>query len=47
MYIAEELQASLDFQTINGQETSYFTESFKKSLMNSKNPKIYIVVGKS
>ena len=43
----EDLQTSLEFKTIEGKEISSFTESFKKSLINSTNPKIFLVVGKS
>ena len=45
--MSEDLQASLEFQSIDGKEISFFTESFKKSLINATNPKIFIVVGKS
>ena len=43
----EELQTSLEFKTIGDKEISSFTESFKTSLLNANNPKLFLVVGKS
>ena len=43
----EELKTSLEFQNIEGKEVSAFTESFKTSLLNATNPKLFLVVGKS
>ena len=45
--MSEDIHASLEFQNQDGKEISKFTEQFKNSLMNSVNPKIFIVVGKS
>ena len=45
--MSEDLQASLEFQSINEKEIASFTESFKNSLTNAINPKIFIVVGRT
>ena len=41
--MSEDLQASLEFQSINEKEIASFTESFKNSLINAMNPKIFMV----
>ena len=41
------LYSALKFGNINGIEQSSFTEEFTKALQNSKNPKIFIVIGKT
>ena len=45
--MSEDLQASLEFQSINEKEIASFTESFKNNLTNAINPKIFIVVGRT
>ena len=45
--MAEIVNSSLEFQNLNGKEISKFTEYFKNCLINSVNPKIFIVVGKT
>ena len=45
--MSEDLQASIEFQRINEKEIASFTESFKSSLTNAINPKIFIVVGRT
>lgn len=45
--MSEELNPSLEFQTINGKEISLFTQNFKNILYNSVNPKLFIVVGRT
>ena len=45
--MSEDLQASLEFQSINEKEIASFTENFKNSLINAMNPKIFIVVGRT
>ena len=45
--MSEDLQASLEFQSINEKEIASFTENFKNSLINAMNPKFFIVVGRT
>ena len=45
--MSEELNPSLEFQTVNGKEISLFTQNFKNILINSVNPKLFIVVGRT